>query len=77
VGAGFEISMRELAEKIAKLTGYSGRLRWDTSRPNGQPRRMLDTTRARERFGFTAKTTLDDGLARTIAWYKSQHPELD
>jgi GDP-L-fucose synthase len=76
IGASFEISMRELAERIASLTGFDGNLRWDTSRPNGQPRRMLDTTRARERFGFEAKTTLDEGLARTIAWYKSQHPEL-
>lgn len=69
VGAGFEISMRALAEQIAALTGFAGELRWDATRPNGQPRRMLDTTRARERFGFSAKTALEDGLARTIAWY--------
>lgn len=72
VGAGFEISMRELAERIAALTGFEGELRWDSTRPNGQPRRMLDTTRARERFGFSATTSLEAGLARTIAWYTAR-----
>jgi GDP-L-fucose synthase len=72
VGAGFEISIRELAELVSKLCGFSGQLRWDTSRPNGQPRRMLDTQLARERFGFAAKVSLEEGLARTIAWYKAQ-----
>jgi GDP-L-fucose synthase len=71
VGAGFEISVRELAELIARLCDYRGRLGWDTSRPNGQPRRMLDTTLARERFGFQAKISLEEGLRRTIAWYKA------
>jgi GDP-L-fucose synthase len=71
LGAGFEISMRELATKVARLTGYAGRLVWDPSRPNGQPRRMLDVSRARERFGFIATTAFDDGLARTIAWYEA------
>lgn len=70
LGAGFEISMRELAEKIARATGFHGDLRWDASRPNGQPRRMLDVSRAQERFGFSASTSLDEGLARTIAWYR-------
>jgi GDP-L-fucose synthase len=72
IGAGFEISMRALAEKIAKLCEFTGSLRWDTSRPNGQPRRSLDTTRARERFGFSAEVRFDEGLARTIAWYRAQ-----
>ncbi len=72
LGAGFEISIRDLARMVARLTGYSGSLRWDTSRPNGQPRRKLDTTRARERFGFHATTGLEDGLSRTIAWYRAQ-----
>jgi GDP-L-fucose synthase len=71
VGAGFEISVRALAEQIAGLAGYRGRIRWDTSRPNGQPRRMLETTRARERFGFSASTSFDDGLRRTLAWYRA------
>jgi GDP-L-fucose synthase len=74
LGAGFEISMRELAEKIARATGYQGGLRWDASQPNGQPRRMLDVSRARERFGFVAITSLDEGLARTVAWYR-EHRE--
>jgi GDP-L-fucose synthase len=69
LGAGFEISMRELAEKVGRATGFAGGLLWDPSQPNGQPRRMLDVSRARERFGFTASTTLDEGLARTIAWF--------
>jgi len=69
VGAGFEITIRALAEQVQKLTGYQGTLRWDTERPNGQPRRKLDTTLAKERFGFTSKTSLEDGLAKTIAWY--------
>lgn len=70
VGAGFEISMRDLASKIAALCGFRGRLRWDTTRPNGQPRRSLDTERARAAFGFTAQVSFDDGLRRTIDWYK-------
>jgi GDP-L-fucose synthase len=70
LGAGFEIAMRDLASLIARLTGYEGRIVWDTSKPNGQPRRMLDTTRARERFGFVAKTTFEEGLRRTIEWYR-------
>ena len=69
LGAGFEISMRALAEKIAALVGYSGRLSWDVTRPNGQPRRMLDVTRAKERFGFSARVSFDEGLAKTIAWF--------
>jgi GDP-L-fucose synthase len=71
LGAGFEISMRDLAESIASKLGYRGKLTWDTSRPNGQPRRMLDTSRARERFGFAAQVGLDEGLDKTIAWYRS------
>ena len=69
LGAGFEISIKDLATKIQKTVGYTGRLRWDTSRPNGQPRRTVDVSRAKERFGFEATTSLDDGLANTIAWY--------
>lgn len=70
LGSGSEISIRDLAVKIARLTGFEGRLDWDATKPDGQPRRMLDTTRARERFGFVAGTSLDDGLQRTIRWYQ-------
>lgn len=69
VGASREITIRELVETIGRLTGFDGEIRWDATKPDGQPRRMLDTTRARERFGFVAETPLEDGLERTIAWW--------
>ena len=69
VGAGFEITIKELVEKIAALTGFKGEIRWDSSRPNGQPRRCLDTSRARKFFGFEAKTPFDEGLKATVDWY--------
>jgi GDP-L-fucose synthase len=72
LGSGGEISIRDLAEKIRELTGYEGTLEWDPSKPDGQPRRCLDTSRAKERFGFVAQTGLDEGLRRTIAWYEEQ-----
>jgi GDP-L-fucose synthase len=71
LGSGKEISIRDLAELVAEITGYTGRVEWDTSKPNGQPRRRLDTTRAREAFGFEATTELRDGLEHTVAWYRS------
>jgi GDP-L-fucose synthase len=74
VGAGKEISIRELAELIAELTGFTGEITWDESMPNGQPRRSLDASRARELFGFEARTSLREGLERTIAWYRAQAP---
>lgn len=70
LGAGFEITMRALAEKTAALVGYQGQLVWDPQMPNGQPRRMLDTSRAKERFGFEAQTSFDAGLRKTIEWYR-------
>lgn len=76
LGAGFEVSMRDLAARIGHLTGYRGDIVWDASRPNGQPRRMLDVQRARERFGFEARTGFDDGLARTIAWYRANREAI-
>jgi GDP-L-fucose synthase len=76
LGAGFEISMRELAATIGEATGYRGAIRWNASRPNGQPRRMLDTSRAKERFGFEAQTSLAEGLRRTIAWYRAQREAI-
>jgi GDP-L-fucose synthase len=69
LGSGFEISIKDLAEKIARMTGFEGDLVWDTSKPNGQPRRALDTSRAREKFGFEAQTDFDEGLQQTIDWY--------
>ncbi|MDX1617043.1 MAG: GDP-L-fucose synthase [Candidatus Promineifilaceae bacterium] len=75
LGSGMEISIRELLEKIAALTGFSGRIVWDTSKPNGQPRRALDTSRAEKRFGFRATTLFDEGLRRTIAWYRQQRAQ--
>jgi GDP-L-fucose synthase len=72
LGAGFEISMRELASAIAQKVDFTGKVVWDGSQPNGQPRRMLDVTRARERFGFVARVMLDEGLNRTIAWYQRE-----
>jgi GDP-L-fucose synthase len=71
LGTGSEISIRELAELVADVTGFEGEIRWDTSMPNGQPRRSLDTARARELFGFEARTPLRHGLERTVAWYRS------
>ena len=70
VGAGFEITIRDLTLKIAKLTGFKGTVVWDKSKPDGQPRRCLDTSRAEKEFGFKAKTNFDDGLKKTIEWYK-------
>ena len=69
LGSGFEISIKNLAEKIAGMTGFEGDLVWDTSKPNGQPRRALDTTRAKESFGFEAQVDFDEGLKNTIEWY--------
>jgi cytochrome P450 len=71
LGAAHEISIRELAELIADVVGYEGRIVWDIEKPNGQPRRSVDATRARELFGFEAKTSLREGIERTVAWYRS------
>ncbi len=69
IGAGFEISIKDLMEKIKDIVGYRGRIVWDKSKPDGQPRRCLDTSRASEEFGFKAKTKFDKGLKETIEWY--------
>ncbi len=71
LGRGEEIAVSELANIIARTTGFHGEIIWDTSRPNGQPRRMLDVTRAKREFGFRATTTFEAGLAKTIAWFES------
>ncbi|MCX5695159.1 MAG: GDP-L-fucose synthase [Candidatus Omnitrophica bacterium] len=70
LGAGFEISIKDLVKLIAKLTGFKGKIIWDKSKPDGQPRRCLDTSRAAKEFGFKAKTKFEKGLAQTIEWYK-------
>jgi len=72
IGAGFEISVRDLTNMIVELTGYKGKITWDATKPDGQPRRMLDTTRARNEFGFQAKTGFREGLQKTIEWYSRQ-----
>ena len=72
LGTGVEISIRRLAEIIGELTGFNGEIRWDTSKPDGQPRRTLDTNRAEKEFGFRAKTDFREGLRETIEWYYSQ-----
>lgn len=69
IGSGFEISIKNLADKIVQLTGFKGNLVWDTDKPNGQPRRLLDTSRARELFNWEAGTGFDEGLERTTQWY--------
>jgi len=70
LGAGFEISIKDLVELIAKLTGFKGKVVWDASKPDGQPRRCLDTSKAEKEFGFKAKTNFEKGLRRTIRWYR-------
>ncbi|CAN5894953.1 GDP-L-fucose synthase [soil metagenome] len=72
LGVGQEVTIRDLVGLIAKLVGYDGDIKWDTSKPDGQPRRMLDVSRAQERFGFTAQVGLEQGLRRTIDWWSRQ-----
>jgi GDP-L-fucose synthase len=77
LGSGVEIPIRDLAELIARLSGFEGQLRWDPSKPDGQPRRSLDTTRAEAAFGFTAAIDLEEGLRRTIDWYVAHREEAE
>jgi GDP-L-fucose synthase len=74
IGSGEEISIRDLAALVAELTGFEGEIVWDASKPNGYPRRTLDTSRAAELFGFRAQTPLREGIARTVAWYRASAP---
>ena len=76
LGSHFEISIRELVEQIARLTGFQGEVVWDTSMPNGQPRRKLDTSRAKQFFGFEARMAFEVGLRRTIDWYRGVRHQL-
>lgn len=71
IGAGFEISIKDLAKLIKKITGFKGKLTWDKTKPDGQPRRMLDTSRAWKEFGFKSKTQFEEGLKKTIEWYEN------
>jgi GDP-L-fucose synthase len=71
LGAGFEISIKDLVELIARLAGFKGKIVWDNSKPDGQPRRSLDTSRAQKEFGFKAKTRFEEGLQKTIEWYRT------
>jgi GDP-L-fucose synthase len=77
LGAGWEISIKDLAELIAKHVGYVGEIVWDTSKPNGQPRRKLDVSRAREFFGFEAAVPFDEGIERTVAWWEANRSGYD
>jgi GDP-L-fucose synthase len=76
LGTGQEITIRDLVRTIVEHTGFGGDVRWDASKPDGQPRRSLDTTRARERFGFSARTSFDAGLLETVRWYSSNRAAL-
>jgi GDP-L-fucose synthase len=76
LGTGKEISIRDLARLVANLTGYTGRIRWDTTKPGGQPRRALDTSRAEELFGFRAQVSLREGVDRTVTWYRSAYARV-
>jgi len=75
IGAGREIAIRDLVGIIAEITGFRGDIRWDTTKPDGQPRRMLDTSRAKEYFGFEAHIDLEDGLRKTVAWWQDHQPK--
>lgn len=76
IGAGFEITIKDLVEKIAALCGFSGEVRWDASKPDGQPRRCLDVSRAKDYFGFRAQTNFETGLKATIEWYRENKSKL-
>src|SRR5438445_3645412 len=73
LGSGMEINIKDLVHTIKRMTGFTGEIIWDTTKPNGQPRRSLDTSRAEKHFGFRAKTSFEEGLRRTIEWYKDQN----
>jgi GDP-L-fucose synthase len=75
IGAGFEITIKELVEKIVRLTGFTGQIHWDPSKPDGQPRRRLDVSRAKKLFGFESQMAFDEGLKRAIDWYRRSRAE--
>jgi len=73
LGSGHEISIRDLVDLVADVVGFDGEIHWDTSMPNGQPRRCLDTSKAEALFGFNARVQLRAGIERTVAWYRAEH----
>jgi GDP-L-fucose synthase len=77
LGSGIEISIRDLATLIGRATRFAGRFVWDSTKPNGQPRRQLDVTRARERFGFVARTSFEQGIAKTVAYFEEHRKEIE
>lgn len=77
LGSGIEISIRDLATLIGRATRFTGRFVWDSSKPNGQPRRQLDVNRARERFGFVARTSFEQGIAKTVAYFEEHRKEIE
>jgi GDP-L-fucose synthase len=77
LGADRELLIRDLVDIIVKLVGFEGEVRWDGSKPDGQPRRAVDATRARELFGFEARVSFEEGLQRTIEWYRQNRPEAE
>jgi GDP-L-fucose synthase len=76
LGSGYEISIKDLTEMVIRLTGFGGKLVWDTSKPNGQPRRGLDVTRAKEYFGWQAQVPFEEGMRRTIKWFKENREKI-
>lgn len=76
IGSSFEITIKDLIDIIIKETGYTGKIRWDTTKPDGQPRRKLDVSRAKQEFGFESKTSFEEGLRKTITWYRENHSHL-
>lgn len=76
LGSSYEISIKDLTETVARATGFRGAIRWDTGKPNGQPRRKLAVSRARELFGFESRVSFEEGLRRTVAWYERQPAPL-
>ncbi|HCK67590.1 MAG TPA: GDP-fucose synthetase, partial [Anaerolineae bacterium] len=76
LGSGYEISIKDLTELIVKLTGFKGKLAWQTDKPNGQPRRGLDVSRAKELFGWSAQVQFEEGLKKTIEWFKENRDKI-
>ncbi|MGC1375328.1 MAG: NAD-dependent epimerase/dehydratase family protein, partial [Anaerolineales bacterium] len=76
IGSGYEISIKALNETISRLTGFNGKIVWDTSKPNGQPRRGLDTSRAEKFFGWRAKMDFEEGMKRTITWFRENRDKI-
>jgi GDP-L-fucose synthase len=74
IGAGFEITIKDLVRKLVKFMNYKGKIVWDKTKPNGQPRRCLDVSRAKKEFGFVARTKFDEGLKKTIEWFTLLNP---